>query len=114
MLGKLSNLKKGITLMIFSSVCSCFGQLLWKLFATQGSYYDLILGFFLYGIGALSMIIAYRFGKLSVLQPILSLNYVFSLLLAVIVLGETVTVLKIMGVMFIIYGLFQLTRDESK
>ena len=68
------DLKKGIGLMILSSVCSCIGQLCWKLFTLQTNTGWLFAGFFLYLIGALLMIVAYRFGKLSVLQPILSLN----------------------------------------
>ena len=106
------NLKKGIGLMVLSSVCACVGQLGWKLFALQADLRWLLAGFSLYFIGALLMIVAYRFGKLSVLQPILSLNYVFSLLLAAIVLSEHISVLKIIGVLFIVYGLKTLTARE--
>ena len=109
---KISTQQKGILLMIFSSVCSCVGQLFWKLFTLQNSYLFLCGGFLLYGIGALSMIIAYRFGKLSVLQPVLSLNYVFSLIFAAIILNEDVSLFKIAGVIFIIYGLIQITAES--
>lgn len=64
--------------MIISSFCVCIGQLLWK-FAVNGNIEYLLSGFALYGIGVLSMIIAYKFGSLSVLQPILSINYIISL-----------------------------------
>ena len=60
--------------------------------------------FGLYGIGALIMIIAFRFGSLSVLQPMLSLNYVLSMLLAVFILNETITVTKLAGLFIIITG----------
>ena len=63
--------KKGILLMLVSSICVCVGQLLWKLSATQGLIF-MLAGFAFYGAGALIMIIAYKFGKLSVLQPMLS------------------------------------------
>ena len=72
--------KKGILLMLISSICVCVGQLLWKLSATQGIII-MLSGFCFYGLGAVVMIIAYKFGKLSVLQPMLSLNYVLSLIL---------------------------------
>ena len=60
--------KKGILLMLVSSICVCVGQLLWKLSAAQGIIVMLV-GFCFYGVGALVMIIAYKYGKLSVLQP---------------------------------------------
>ena len=63
--------KKGILLMLVSSICVCVGQLLWKLSATQGLLF-MLAGFVFYGAGALIMIIAYKFGKLSVLQPMVS------------------------------------------
>ena len=65
--------KKGILLMLVSSICVCVGQLLWKLSATQGIIV-MLAGFCFYGVGALVMIIAYKYGKLSVLQPMLSLQ----------------------------------------
>ena len=58
--------------------------------------------FFFYGIGVLIMLLAYRFEKLSVIQPMLSLNYVLSIILASIVLKESITVLKCIGVIVII------------
>lgn len=95
--------KYGIILMILSSICVCIGQLFWKLSTTRGILL-LILGFGLYGIGALIMIIAYKFGSLSVLQPMLSLNYVISTLLAGVVLNESITLGKVIGVAIIITG----------
>ena len=50
------------------------------------------------------MLIAYRFGSLSVLQPMLSLNYVISLILGVSILGEQITLARVMGVLIIIIG----------
>lgn len=49
--------------MLVSSICVCMGQLLWKLSAEQGIVIMLV-GFCFYGVGALIMIIAYRFGML--------------------------------------------------
>ena len=95
--------RKGILLMIFSSICVCVGQLFWKISAEQGLLV-LFLGFCFYGVGALVMIAAYRYGELSVLQPMLSLNYVLSIILAAVVLQETITILKCIGVLIIIAG----------
>ena len=92
--------KKGILLMFLSSIFVCVGQLLWKLSAQYGILV-MLAGFCFYGIGAIVMLMAYRFGKLSVLQPMLSLNYVLSILLAAGVLKEKITLLKCIGVLVI-------------
>lgn len=104
--------KKGILLMLVSSICVCVGQLLWKLSAEQGIFVMLI-GFCFYGVGALVMIIAYRFGKLSVLQPVLSLNYVLSIILAAAILNEEITILKCIGVLLIIAGVVMIAGGDE-
>ncbi len=95
--------RKGIILMLISSVFACFGQLLWKLASDKGLLF-LLIGFGFYGVGALVMLVAYKFGNLSVLQPMLSLNYVLSLILGVVILNEPITILRIVGVVVIIIG----------
>ncbi len=102
---------KGVLMMVFSSVCVCFGQLLWKI-SVGGNIYALLGGVVLYGMGALSMLLAYRYGRLSVLQPILSLNYVLSLLLGALVLNETISFSKGAGIVIIITGLILITREK--
>lgn len=105
--------KKGIVIMLCSSLFACFGQLLWKLSATQGILI-LLVGFILYGIGALAMILAYRFGSVSVLQPVLSMNYALSLILGYFVLQEKISVIKIIGIVIITTGvLFIGGGDET-
>lgn len=113
MLESIQKNKKGICLMLISSICVCVGQLLWKLSAEQGTIIMLV-GFGLYGIGALVMIIAYKFGKLSVLQPMLSMNYVLSIILAVIVLKEKITILKGIGVLVIITGVIMIAGGDEE
>lgn len=103
--------KKGILLMVLSSIVVCLGQLLWKLGA-NGDLLTLAEGFALYGIGALIMIIAYRFGSLSVLQPILSLNYVISLLVGYFFLNESVSLYNILGVIVIISGVYLIATGD--
>ena len=104
--------RKGILLMLVSSICACFGQLFWKLSSEHGIGY-LLIGFCLYGIGALIMIVAYRYGKLSVLQPMLSLNYVLSIVLAAVILNEPITVLKIIGVLIIVAGVLLIAGGDE-
>lgn len=96
--------KKGILIMLCSAFCACVGQLLWKLSAEQGVFVALV-GFVFYGFGALFMLIAYRYGSLSVLQPMQSVNYILSIIIGVIVLSESVTVKKVIGVLVIMAGI---------
>lgn len=105
--------QKGILLMIISSVCACVGQLFWKLSAVHGIGF-LLGGFCFYGIGALLMIVAYRYGKLSVLQPMLSLNYVLSIILAACVLKEEITIVRCIGVIIIIIGVILIAGGDKE
>ncbi len=112
MLQSIMKNKKGILLMCLSSICVCFGQLLWN-WASQGNLLFLLVGFILYGVGALIMLTAYRFGSLSVLQPVLSLNYVFSIILSASILHETITMSKCLGVLIIITGVLLIAGGDG-
>ena len=112
MLESIKKNKYGIMFIIASSIFACAGQLLWKLSSIYGIWY-LIFGFCLYGIGALCMIISYKFGKVSVLQPILSLNYVISIILGHFVLNEVITINKIIGIGVIIIGVILIAGGDN-
>lgn len=95
--------KVGIALILVSALLSCIGQFLWKLSGMQ-SLWLIFFGFAAYGLGMLVMLVAYRHGSLSVLHPMQSVGYVFSLILAAAVLQEAVTPLRILGVAVILAG----------
>lgn len=99
--------------MSFSSLCVCIGQLLWKLSAEHGLML-VLAGFVLYGVGALIMIVSYRYGRLSVLQPMLSLNYVLSIALAALVLKENITMIKCIGVIVVISGVVLIAGGDGE
>lgn len=105
--------KKGILLMLVSSFCACTGQLLWKMSVGQGMAV-MVAGFCLYGMGALVMVYAYRFGRLSVLQPVLSSNYVLGILFGAVVLKEEITVLKCAGALVIAAGVIMIAGGDGK
>lgn len=110
---KNNRILNGIFIMIFSSLLTCTGQLIWKLSALQAGetkYVFYVLGFALYGFGALAMMIAFRFGELSVLHPMLSAGYIVSIFLAYFVLNEEITVKRIAGIFLIILGMCFLGR----
>ena len=101
---------RGVALMLSSSLATCLGQLCWKLSA-DGTLLYLLVGFALYGAGALLMILALRCGELSVLHPMLGAGYVLSLLLGSVVLHEPLEVHKLLGVAVIVAGLVLIARS---
>ena len=105
MFNSLRNNGKGIILMLLASVLVAFGQLCWKLWAGSDLAW-LLLGCSLYGIGAGLMVYALRFGKLSVLHPVLSAGYVFALVFGCFFLNEPISTQKVIGVALIMAGIF--------
>ena len=96
----------GIILMIVSSFCTCFGQMLWKIAVNSNLVLLLyFIGLFLYGIGACLMVIAFGYGQMSILHPMLSAGYVLSLFIGYFFLDEKITLKAIVGVTLIIIGM---------
>lgn len=102
----INSLKKnyiGIIIIFFSSVFTSVGQLLWKL--SSGSILKFIIfGFICYAVGAVLMIVAFRFGSFSVLHPMMSFGYIFAIILGKFFLKENITTLQLCGVFIIILG----------
>jgi len=106
---------KGIFIMLCSSLMTCTGQLMWKMAAMwEPKLLFLLAGCVLYGMGALCMILALRFGELSILHPMLSFGFIVSIFLGAIVLGETVTLTKTAGIVLIIFGMVFLSRESAR
>jgi len=99
----------GVALMLACAVCLCAGQFIWKAY---GGLLSLIAGFGIYGLGALLMLSAYRFGSLSVLQPINSVSYVIAAILGSVFFDETLTAGKAVGIALIMLGVFFLARGD--
>ena len=113
LLKNIKNYKYGVTIMFISSLFACTGQLLWKMSGGfSGNVGLLLLGFVVYGVGTVLMIFAYKFGPLSVLQPVLSLNYVLSLILGFFVLHEMIDIVKIFGVVAVALGVFFIAMGD--
>jgi len=94
---------RGILLILLSSVFVAVGQLFWKLWNGNLAYF-LIIGFVLYILGAITMVIAFRYGKFSVIHPMLTFSYVLAIVLGYWVLDENMSADKLMGIFCIIGG----------
>jgi drug/metabolite transporter (DMT)-like permease len=93
----------GILLMLVSAFGLATGQLFWKISAGDRTLF-LLIGFALYGVSALFMVIAYRHGSLSVLHPMMSMSYVMAFVLGGVFLHESVNVVQIGGLLFVLLG----------
>ncbi|HME05930.1 MAG TPA: hypothetical protein VKG25_02730 [Bryobacteraceae bacterium] len=74
----------------------------------------LFLGYACYGIFAALLVIALRHGELSLLYPVIALNYAWVSILSVVIFHEHMNPLKIAGVSVIIIGVAVLGRGGSK
>jgi drug/metabolite transporter (DMT)-like permease len=80
----------------------------------------LIIGYGLYGLGAVLFTIALRDGELSVLYPVISLTYVWVAILSVPILHENFSlyswkgVSKIVGILTIVAGVGVLGKGQKK
>lgn len=97
------NKKLGISLIVIAALFTAVGQLLWKLSSGHINI-NLILGCLLYGFGAIFMIIAFKFERVSLLHPFLSLGYVISIILGFLLLSEEISIPKLLGTLLIIIG----------
>lgn len=104
---------EGVLFMLISAASLCLGQLIWKLMPGFNWMY-IIAGFAVYGLGAMAMIWAYRYGELSTLQPMNSLSYVFALVIDAVVLKESVTLLKVGGIACILCGILFIIGNSKK
>lgn len=115
---KKSQLTIGVFLIIVAALLNSISQLIWK-FAADGDKNVLllyVLGFLASGLGMVVMMIAFRFGDVSILQPMMSLGFASSIVFGSIFLNEPVTSKKIIGIIVIIIGSIILGTqgDEEK
>jgi len=91
------------------SVLSQAPLIAWKILSNL----PLFGGLACYGISTILLVLALRYGELSVLYPIIALTYVWVTILSVGFLGETVNVYKLLGLTFIVLGVAVLGRKDS-
>jgi len=93
-----------------------FPQLLLQLQTILGIILDwpLILGIFLYGIGAVLMIIAFKGGDVTVLYPIFASSYIWVSLLSAYFFADTLSLMKIAGVFIVILGISFIALGSKK
>lgn len=103
----------GIFLMVAAAFSTATGQLFWKLAAGGGLFdWHLWVGFVFYGMGAVLMTVAFRFGRLSVLHPLMTIGYVIALVYGVTFLDEPISTSLVIGILLILVGVWLIGGDE--
>jgi multidrug transporter EmrE-like cation transporter len=74
----------------------------------------LIIGYVLYGVNTLLLVLALREGELSMLYPIIALTYVWVTLLSYTLLNEHPNIMKNTGIAIIVLGVTVLGRGGRK
>ena len=102
--------KGAIILALLCTIFTATGQLFYKLGSEKIvdiiSLFNLfvIIGLFSYFLGSILYILALKKGELTVIAPLLSLNYVFVALLSILFLGEIITLLRWAGIFSVVVG----------
>lgn len=76
--------------------------------------WSLFIGIFLYGIGAIVLIIAFKGGEVTVIYPIFASSYVWVSLLSTYFFSETLGFLKIAGIFVVILGITFIASGSRK
>jgi drug/metabolite transporter (DMT)-like permease len=104
-------------------ICTIFtsaGQVLWKMgLVNFTNFWSLVnipflLGFVTYGLGALFMLLAFKYGELSLVYPLVSASYVWVLLLSWYLFGDILNLWKWLGVITIVLSVSILGYGSSK
>jgi len=112
-----SNPKLAITMVFLCTILGAAAQILMK----QGSQAphaegvlgmlmaifsnrDLFIGYALYGISTVLLTIAFKFGELSMLYPVIALSYVWVTTLSIYLYGEQLNVYKVLGLLSVMAG----------
>ena len=103
---------QAILLVILCSLFTSPAQIFYKIGSAKLSWnffsmitnYHIIIGLFLYGVGALLLVAALSKGELSVLYPIVATSYIWVAILSAIFLNENFDIYKLLGILTIVTG----------
>lgn len=112
------NMKLAMLLILVAATMSSLGQLAWKFGAdaTDSKFAILmyIVGLIAAGVGMVVLMISFRFGEVSILQPMMSVGFALSIVFGAMFLNEGITTMKIIGTLFIIGGSALLGYEGGK
>ena len=108
-------------LVVLVTFCSSFAQVFYKFGVLSGEtafpniFFNpfVLAGLGLYVIGAGLLIISFKGGEVSVLYPIVATGYAWVVFLSAFFFEESLTVLKLAGIAFIIAGVVCIARGSK-
>ena len=116
--------RRAVLLVVFCTFVSAAAQILMKMGADYTKAHPglaglisnpvLIVGYGLYAVVTVLIVIAYKDGELSVLYPIISLSYVWVTALSFFIFHDTLNPYKLIGVAIIVCGVAVLGRGTKK
>ena len=74
----------------------------------------LVIGYSLYGISTVLLVLALRDGELSILYPVISLTYVWVTLLSLVWFKESANLYKLLGIAVVVVGVAVLGKGEKR
>jgi drug/metabolite transporter (DMT)-like permease len=112
---------KPILFIVLCSLLISSGQIFFKLGADKiSSVIDIfsnvpvLLGFILCIIGSLFLIVALKYGELSLVYPFMALNFIWVTLASIFLFNESVYIITWIGVLCIIVGVSLLGLGDKK
>lgn len=109
----LSDKLLGISLVIISAISCSIGAFFWKI-ADASFNIELVAGYFFQILALPLFILAFKFGKLSILHPLMSFSYVVTVILGVVILDEKTSFYQILGLSLIILGIIVLCKEKNQ
>lgn len=121
------NQKLSIALVFVCTILGAAAQILMKsgastteaagplaLIAAIFTNWHLFAGYALYGLSTVVLIIALKYGQLSILYPVIALTYVWVTILSVVLYNETLNPFKLIGLTTVVLGVAVLGRGLQR
>ncbi len=110
---------RGVLLVLLASLLATAAQILFKRASATLVWNpiglianaDLVAGFIIYGLVALIFVTALKDGELTILYPVLAMNYVWTSIAAPLLFPEdSLNILKVAGIVLIVAGVSAIGR----
>jgi len=110
-----------LSVMLVVALCALIaavGQIFFKLGSKTLTFniltwlinWKLIIGLVLYAFATVLFVFSLKFGNLSTLYPIIAMSYIWVAVFSVVFLGETFTLFRWIGILFILIGIGVIVR----
>lgn len=107
-----------ITLMVICTFLTSIAQIFYKIGAMRLpeiiTNYPIFIGILLYSIGAVVLVVALKFGEVTVLYPIIATSFIWVNILSWIVFSEALNITKWIGIIMIVAGITTIALGSKR